>query len=486
MTRTSVVPVVLRSLRVLGVGAVAALAITSSASATTAGKRRSPFAYLSASRIALPSGDYRAAALARRIPSFSRQTKLACNVCHYAFPQLTPFGRMFKLNGYTLTGLQTIQARDSSREELSLAPIPPASAMVLTGITHLQRAVPGTQNNTASFPEQFSVFLAGEITPTLGAFTQITYAAPDGSIGIDNIDLRFANRTTLAHQSLLYGITLHNNPTVQDVWNTTPAWGYPFAGSSVAPSPSAATMIDGALAQQVVGLGAYGLWNGLIYTEFTAYRSAPQGVAAPYDSTSTNLGRALMPYWRVAVQKQIGRNYFMVGTYGMTAQLYPAGVSGLTDRFTDVAFDAQFEHHLDAGSIVARSTYIHEQQTLDALTAPDVGAAANLDNSLNTFRLNASYYPAQGRTSFTLGYFTTTGSADSLLYAPSPTSGSANGKPNSNGGIAELDFNPWLNTRLGAQYVMYSKFNGGSAGYDGSGRSASDNNTLYLYLWLAF
>ncbi|PYO90056.1 MAG: hypothetical protein DMD66_03710 [Gemmatimonadetes bacterium] len=43
-----------------------------------------------------------------RIPSFSRQTGLACNVCHTAFPMLTAFGRQFKLNAYTLTGLQTI------------------------------------------------------------------------------------------------------------------------------------------------------------------------------------------------------------------------------------------------------------------------------------------------------------------------------------------------------------------------------------------
>ncbi len=39
------------------------------------------------------------AAVHRRIPSFSRQTKLACSARHYQFPQLTPFGRLCKLNG---------------------------------------------------------------------------------------------------------------------------------------------------------------------------------------------------------------------------------------------------------------------------------------------------------------------------------------------------------------------------------------------------
>src|SRR5665647_1322792 len=78
------------------------------------------------------------AALARiRVPSFSRQTGLACSTCHYQFPQLTPFGRLFKLNGYTLTGLPTIgQPGDSAgHESLKLATIPPIAAMVVTGLT---------------------------------------------------------------------------------------------------------------------------------------------------------------------------------------------------------------------------------------------------------------------------------------------------------------------------------------------------------------
>ena len=32
----------------------------------------------------------------------------------------------------------------------------------------------------------------------------------------------------------------------------------------------------------------------------------------------------------------------------------------------------------------------------------------------------------------------------------------------------------------------FTKFNGSSANYDGGGRRARDNNTLYLYSWIAF
>jgi hypothetical protein len=43
-----------------------------------------------------------------------------------------------------------------------------------------------------------------------------------------------------------------------------------------------------------------------------------------------------------------------------------------------------------------------------------------------------------------------------------------------------------MNLKLGLQYVYYTKFNGSSSNYDGAGRNASNNNTLFLYAWLAF
>src|ERR1700731_4891 len=41
---------------------------------------------------------------AKAVPSFARQTGQPCAACHTAFPELTPFGRRFKLTGYTLDG----------------------------------------------------------------------------------------------------------------------------------------------------------------------------------------------------------------------------------------------------------------------------------------------------------------------------------------------------------------------------------------------
>src|SRR5215472_13958986 len=38
------------------------------------------------------------------LPLYARQTGQPCATCHTAFLELTPFGRRFKLGGYTLAG----------------------------------------------------------------------------------------------------------------------------------------------------------------------------------------------------------------------------------------------------------------------------------------------------------------------------------------------------------------------------------------------
>src|SRR5271167_2574885 len=41
---------------------------------------------------------------AQALPSFARQTGQPCGTCHTDFPYLTPYGRRFKLLGYTVGG----------------------------------------------------------------------------------------------------------------------------------------------------------------------------------------------------------------------------------------------------------------------------------------------------------------------------------------------------------------------------------------------
>jgi hypothetical protein len=417
------------------------------------------------------------------IPSYARQTGLACSACHYQFLTLTPFGRKFKLNGYTLTNLLTIGEKDSTNGgRLSMSPVSLLSAMVTAGVTHTKDALPDTQNGAAAMPQELSGFIAGRISSNMGLFSQFTYAGADGTFGIDNVDIRFASKATIGGSTeLAYGVTLNNSPSVQDLWNTTPVWGFPFIGSDAAPGGAAGTLIDEGLAQNVLGLGGYAMVANHVYGEVSLYRSALQGSAAPTSETGAIHGVA--PYWRLVLQQEWEHRYVMIGTFGLHGSLFPDVLSGPRDNYTDVGADAQFETAVGPGSVVVRGSWIHERQTLDATAAE--GGSANVKNTLKVLRLNASYYPKQWL-GVSGGYFDTRGTTDPGLYAPGPVDGSATGSPKTNGLVGELDVNPWENTRLGLQYTAYSNFNGGKTNYDGSGRDASGNNTLFAFAWLAF
>lgn len=429
----------------------------------------------------------------KRTPTFARQTRLSCAVCHLGgFPQLSRFGRLFKLNGYTLSHLPAVpeQTDSASRPQVALSSIPGLSTMAIVSATSTAKALPGTPATRAEFPQQISLLFGGEIAPHLGALAELSYSDLTSKLSIDNTDVRFAQHTRWFDRDLLYGVTLHNNPTVQDVWNTVPAWSYPFTSAALAPRPAAATLLDGALAQSVLGLGAYGWFDNMLYAEFSAYTSAPQGPRRLIDSTTRSI-RGMAPYWRLALQNRNGPVYLMVGTYGMVTELdRGAGtvvLGSAWDRYTDIGGDAQLERAVGRSFLVARASYTHESQDLTRLFTAVPQGASNLTNTLETWKLNMTYGPVSNW-SFGAGYFSTTGSADQLLYQPATVTGSRTGDPGSSGEVAEVTLNPWLNARVGLQYLVYQRFNGSATSYDvvRGGRNATDNNTLYLYFWFAY
>lgn len=421
-----------------------------------------------------------AATDANAVPSFARQMNVACNACHTRFPELTAFGRQFKLSGYTLSGSAAIQGQNNNTATtLSINQLPPLSLMLQGAYTTTSASQPGVQNNDAQLPQQLSLFLAGKIAPKIGSFVQVTYSQADDKFGIDNMDLRYSSNKSLAGgKSVTWGITINNSPTVEDLWNSTPTWGFPYAGPDVAPAPAAGTMIDGGLAQDVAGVGGYAFFNSKFYVAATLYRSAHLGTDAPTLGSENTIDGAA-PYLRFAWQHNFGNKYLEVGGYGMKASLIPQGVGGATNDYRDVAADAQLEMPAGSGQLTVHGTLIHEKQDLNASYA--VGDSANASDKLNTFRADASYGISAWK--YTLGLFSTTGSSDSGLYAPDPVDGSATGSPDSRGWIGQVSYFPAQNVELTLQYTGYNRFNGRGSNYDAFGRSASDNNTLFLQGW---
>jgi hypothetical protein len=483
---------------------------------------------------------------AKALPSFARQTGQPCGTCHTDFPGLTPFGRRFKLLGYTTGGglyrttlfSDSKIARDANAELRSYANsigvagdsnanspppsgekgwVPPVSMMAIVGYTHTQADLPQPSDpykpNDNVVLTPFSGFWGGAITSNIGAFAQVTYNAPPaGGFGgspfghtwtWDNTDVRFASTASIGSLDLIYGITANNNPTVQDVWNTTPAWAFPYAVSNLGSTgPSATTMIEGAFAAHVGGVGVYAMINDLLYLEATGYETLAFNAqntlgANPFNTAGQFAGVA--PYWRAAIEPHWGNQSLMVGTFGMIFDINPwadptfaAGSTATipqTDRYTDVGVDAQYQYMGSNYWLTLRASYIREFQRLDASFGGFNPAqqSSNPTNTLNSMRLMASFaYGADNRVVFTGQYFDVSGSADAGLFG-TDFNGNAM-TPNSNGWTAEIAYIPygvgkapgwpWFNARVGLQYTYFNKFNGTTVG-------AQDNNTLFLHAWFA-
>ena len=421
------------------------------------------------------------------VPSFSRQTGLACAACHTIYPALTPFGRLFKLNGYTMTGLAQVVAKETQQAPgMSLNRDMPVSAIVQAGLTSLSRAVPGQQNPSAAFPQTLALFLAGEATPHVGTVIELGYDQDSGKVAVDMVDVRYANHANWSGTDTIFGVTFNNAPTLEDVWNSTPAYGYPFVTSASAPSPAAGPFIASMnVAANVLGVGGY-TKRGDWYGDVSFYRSAPQG--QPVGTLDMSI-RGTAPYLRFAWSRDTTTHSVEFGIFGLRADYRPMGSSPMTDRYTDLGVDGQYQYFAPGGVNILelRGSYIREKTNWDATTA------TNPFDVTRFLSVNGSWIYAR-RYGVTLGYFQTVGTTDCLRYngnldcvgVVSAVSGSRTGSPNSRGYIIEFDYLPWQNLKLATQYILYSRFNGAASNYDGNGRNATDNNTLYFNLMLSF
>ena len=386
---------------------------------------------------------------AHAVPSFARQTGQNCVACHAGgqFPELTPYGRLFKLTGYTI-GQRAL----------------PLSAMAVLSANKVKVDDPAATGHAQDGKPIFStasLFIAGKISDKTGGFVQLTYnnytgdnGGNSGHTGSDNLDLRYADRIINDKQDLIYGLTLHNNPGVQDVWNSTPAWGYGVVPGSTGAGDGLKPMLDGGLAQQVAGVGAYAYWNKTLYAELTGYRTGDgifsfmtQGNGGQINIKGTN------PYARLALTHEWGPHNAMIGLSHLDVHQYtdPTSHSGPTDRYRDTGIDFQYQYLLDPYTVTATVTRIHENI--------DYGAGSPSD-TVNWLRAKTSF-TYQAKYGATLSYFNLTN-----------TLGAA-----SKGWTPEIFWTPVQYVRLGMQYT---KFSVDSAAFN---PKAADNNTLFFYVW---
>ena len=438
---------------------------------------------------------------ARALPSFARQMDMQCIECHTEFPILNQFGRQFKLTGYTLSS------------DPSTTTIPPIAVMLQPSFTNTQMgqaggAAPGFGDNNNFAVTQVSLFYAGRlfgpyadkffskdvaaVLDKVGIFSQTTYDGIGKAWNWDNTEIRYADTATIHDQSVIYGVYANNNPTMQDPWNSTPAWGFPFSGSGLAPGPDAGTLIEGGLAQEVAGVGVYTMFADTLYLDVGAYHmiGAQLQRSLGVDPTGETQVTGLAPYWRVAVDRMVGDGHLEFGTFGMAAQTYPGrDPSAGKDKYTDFGLDSQYQVSKGPHDITAMVSWIYERQNWDASYV--LGNTSNTSDTLYSFKATLDYLYDK-----TFGgavqYFLIDGSSDPTIFG-----GSQAGSPTSDGIIVQLDYLPFnknggpafwprSNIKFSLQYVAYNRFNGARTDYDGAGSNARNNNTLYVEAGIAF
>jgi len=216
-------------------------------------------------------------------------------------------------SSFSATSIEPMRPKSSKRMAAKSVPLLdllaslPLSVMLETSFTSLKTAQPQTQNGNFEFPQDISLFLSGAWTSNVGSFLQVTYDTQDDHFTSDNTDIRFANKTKLGGKELVYGIDLNNNPTVEDLWNSTPAWGYPWIASDNAPTPNASPFINGGLAQDVAGLGVFGMWNDHLYLDAAIYRSEHVGDRSrtqAWARASISAASLRTGAWRAAVNRK--------------------------------------------------------------------------------------------------------------------------------------------------------------------------------------
>lgn len=398
---------------------------------------------------------------AHALPSFARQTGMDCAACHVGGfgPQLTPTGVRFKLTGYTDTDGQPGKV--------------PLSGMAVASWTHTSadgEPQPHLKTNNNLKLDEASIFLAGRMADHIGVFIQGTHNGVDRSTSLDQTDLRYARTVEVGGKDTVLGLSLNNNPGVQDPFNTLPVWSFPFVSSPAGVGTGeSATLLNGGLEGRVTGASVYTLFNNSLYGELGTYRSM-----SPSTQRRLGLGEDLQrlggnAYWRLGWMKDLKSQAFHLGLFGWNASLQPdRTVNEPNDKYRDIGIDGSYQFLGTRRHIMTlNGSYIRERKT-EGLTAEV--------SRLRESRLNASYHFNQ-TWGGSVGLFSTRGTD------PAATT---------TGRLLQADWTPWgkegasapgplgwANLRLGAQYWIYNKFNGESI-------AAKDHNTLYLFAWTSF
>jgi hypothetical protein len=134
----------------------------------------------------------------------------------------------------------------------------------------------------------------------------------------------------------------------------------------------AAILVDGGLAQR--GVGAYMLWNDLLYSELDIYKGRDAGTLKTIGQVADdgNQTTDLVRYGRLALIEGWGSHH--AGAYALTGSVLPGGnqTFGFNNRVIDAAVDANYQFIYDPTRVT--SDMLSARATISTRTAASLQA----------------------------------------------------------------------------------------------------------------
>jgi hypothetical protein len=404
------------------------------------------------------------------------------------YPELTPYGRYFKLTGFT---------QGDSRLKAESAVLPFAMS-IQAGVNKMQNNLDSTgaeidARNGKLAPDQLSLYAGGRFSDNVGLFAQLTYAYDQGdnthgTLGMDNVDLRYADHIVDGKRDLIWGLSVNNDPTVTDVFNTVPAWSYPFqySASGSGGEPPAMTQLENFGGGSAMGLNGYVYLNKSYYAEVGAYKAGSKiGKVLTYTNDATVDNNATLPlvgtnpYFRFAYTTEWGPSNLMLGVFAMRSNIAGTVDDGTSTVYTDKGVDAQYQYISSPHVVSTQFRYISENIS-------DTTGAYSGSPNLKSYYAKAMYV-YRAKYGAGLAYRRESGTEDNFYNSSGALGiGSINSSPNTSMWIPSVFWQPLQNVRFTLYKTMFKEYLGSSNNYDGNGRNASDNNTTYLYMWMDF
>ena len=407
---------------------------------------------------------------AKALPSYARQTGQPCGTCHTDFAGLTPYGRLFKIQGYTAGGgpYRTTLFPDGSTGRVYVPPllakslatensagppsvsadekpyVPPLAMMAIVGSPTRRRRCRHRkpvqrQQQCRGVPREFLLrgrhhrsyrrIPAGDVQrPPAG---RISAPIPSGIHGpgttpMSAMPTRRGSAASTSHTaSRRTTIRRSRTPGIRHRRGRSPMRRRPSVQASVLPPSSTADLPATSSARAPTRSSTM---HSTSRPRFTP-RSIPafKTISAPIRLTRPGMFDAA-PYWRAAYEPHWGNHWLEIGTFGMYAPRPPVD-DARNSTTTDVPANRQLHRHRRSmRSINTRASNfwitlrgsVHSRRSKPECKLRQ-RHFRQPNNTLNEARAYASLaYGNNNRVVLTGQYFNSWGSPDALLYGGSP------------------------------------------------------------------